>query len=187
MRHQIIFLLLLLLLLTSCNGPVLNSDPGATPASARRKTLKAGQEVPPFSLPDQKGYAVSSAELTGGRGSILLFVPPDESTATPASYNWVRNNRQVFTSRGIELLLVAPQAPEVNTAIAERETLTNRFLSDRGLREHLGLAPTGPWVFVIGSNGYIQMSQAGLPSGADVVFAADSLQYQKNDSIFTPF
>jgi len=149
--------------------------------------------VPRFELLDQNGNAVSAEELTTGKGSVLLFIPSPSKPAARPAISWVRKNQSFLSQQGLEVLLVTPQGVEANRGLSEREDLRLALLADpaswvaRGFGVADDEAPSRPWTFVLGSNGRIQVAEAGLPSASDLVVAARTLPGAERESIFMPF
>lgn len=204
------FLLLLAAITSSCKkggGPLIRMDDAAdappppasvAPANAslrpRTSRLGTGEAVPPFTLSDQKGALVSSAELISSKGAVLIFVPPDELPASRPAYDWARRYASLMKSRGVELLLVTPERVNKAGAIAERENLHAAVLSDPaswvarafGVYTRQAGEVTSPATFVLGSDGRIQLSTNGLPQPEQALMAAETLPGKREKSYFLP-
>lgn len=196
------------LLLTACKGPILVDDDAPqriqVPAGVsednamlqpRKSPLSVGAPPPNFLLSDQKGALVSAGELTSGKGSVVIFVPPDSDPAARPAYSWAKQNQNILGSRGLEVLLVTPHNSAINSQIAEREGLRLALLSDPSswVGRAFGVVPRGqpaprrPFTFVLGSNGLIQLSAGGLPTASDPIMAAETLPGKHEESLFSPF
>ena len=191
----------------ACSGPILRTDPPPTPPpvgvseanrsiAPRTSPLSVGGRVPAFELMDQNSVPVSAGELmTGGRGSLLLFLPADGDAAARPAYDWARRNMSFLRQQRIELVLVVPHGVEDNARLAQREELRLAVLADPhgwvmrgfGVVPQGAAAPRSPHAMLIASDGRVHLSEAGLPSPSDAVVAAETRPGQQRDSIFQLF
>lgn len=185
-----------------CSGPIQTEGPqprapeivSSVNASLkpRRRPLSVGDHFPPFELADQKGVPVTDGELTTGKGSVLIFLPPESSPAGRPVFDWVRRHKSFLDQHRIEVLLVTPHSINANAAAAQREDLRLAFLSDPaswvarafGAVPETASAPGRPHVFLLGSNGRIQYASTALPSPSELLVAAETLPGQPRDSLF---
>jgi peroxiredoxin len=182
-----------------CRPGVLNSDgPSAQPtetgampiARPRSSPLKVSDTAPEFEARDQQDRSVTSVELTSGKGSAILFVPPDGSAAARPSFQWARRQHLLLQQRGIELLLVVPESPAQAAAIAAREDLRLALLSDPAghIARAFGTVPKGArsparsHLFFVGGDGRIHYSESGTGDAAQLILAAESLPGARRQS-----
>jgi len=179
-----------LALAAACSGPLVSdpaADPGLqgaptgsgpAPAKPRRSPIEVGDAVPRMTWFDQAGRPVSTTELTTGGDAILVFHPGDSAPETRPVYEWVRRNREAFAGRKCETLLVSPDDPPLNAAVATRETLRCGVLHDRngwGARAFGFLAPNRPgpmdgvWTVIVGREDRVLAVQRGLMEQTDVI------------------
>jgi len=183
-----------------CSGPLIvdsDSMPAAAPPSSpgapvlrpRESPIAVGDTIPPFLLMDQAGVGVSAAELSAAKGSVLVFVPRDDSPGSRPAYEWARRHKGFLSQQGIEMVLATPGSGDANARIASREELRLAVLSDPGSRlaRAFGIGGDGPWTFVLGKNGRIQLATPGLPAVEQVVMAAETLPGKEKDGFFSPF
>ncbi len=177
--------------LAGCGGALV-SDPSAVPtkypsvgvrqenleAKPRKAPLQAGEAVPLLVLEDQKGYLVSTRELTTGGDALLIFHGGARSPEARPVYDWVRENLTMADSRDCEILLVGPDLPETNEKVAAAEELKIGILCDPsgwGARAFglLGRADStqveGIWSVVIGREGRVLEVRRGLYDVSDLV------------------
>lgn len=177
---------LALLAAVGCSGPLV-TDPdyvpgGNVPAGVdgrnaglkpRRAPIRVGEPVPAFVLADQYGTPVTSGELMAAGDALIVFLPVRGGASRPVA-PWVREHRDRLARRNCELLLVTAGTPEENAVFAAREELRVAVLSDPGawvMRAHgvLGVndgtnaaALDRPWTVIIGGEGRVLASEAGL-------------------------
>lgn len=192
----------LLSVIAGCSGPIQTEGPrpqapeivsssNAT-LTPKRRPLAVGDVIPQFELVDQKGIPVGDGELTAGKGSILIFLPPEPSGASRPVFEWVRRHRSFLEQQRLEVLLVTPHSVNANAAASARENLRVAFLSDPaswvarafGAVPETSSAPVRPQIFLLGSNGRIQYAGGALPAPSDLLMAAETLPGQPRDSVF---
>ena len=105
--------------------------------------LKAGDPFPAWSLKDQAGLAVSSADLAG-KTYLLWFYPKAMTPGCTAEGRGLRDQIDAFRGKGVEIFGVSFDDPVANAAFAEAEGFPFRLLSDqtRQLAVQVGAAET---------------------------------------------
>jgi thioredoxin-dependent peroxiredoxin len=93
--------------------------------------LKAGDEAPPFSLPDQDGNTVNLADFRG-RKVVLFFYPKDDTSGCTAQACDLRNNAAAFAARGAVILGVSPDDTKSHRKFADKYALPFTLLADVG-------------------------------------------------------
>lgn len=89
----------------------------------------AGDRFPAWSLPDQHGAVVSSADLAGS-SYVLWFYPKAMTPGCTAEGNAFRDRYASFSERGVEVFGVSFDPPKQNAAFAENQGFPYRLLSD---------------------------------------------------------
>ncbi len=184
------------LLLASCGGRGLDSDPEMTArqqsrypvegvdannlrARPRNSPVRLGDDAPVLVLADQQGNAVSTREASSGRDVMFIFFPGHDDPQARPVYEWVNRNRQQMANRQIEILLVtATDLPERNAYVAEQHSLGVGILHDPsgwGART-FGLLDarnstnvTQVWSVVVGRGGQVIESRPGFYEFSEVL------------------
>ncbi|WP_392560699.1 thioredoxin-dependent thiol peroxidase [Orbus mooreae] len=91
--------------------------------------LNAGDEAPPFSLPDQDGEEISSKDYKGQR--ILIYFYPKAMTpgCTVQACN-LRDNFDELKKYDVAIIGISTDKPEKLSRFAEKELLNFTLLSD---------------------------------------------------------
>ncbi len=103
--------------------------------------LKVGDPFPAWSLPDNAGATVSSADLAG-KTYLLWFYPKAMTPGCTAEGRGLRDDFAEFRKHGVEVLGVSFDDPTTNAAFVQAESFPFRLLSDqsRQLAVHVGAA-----------------------------------------------
>lgn len=126
--------------------------------------LKVGDKIPSFSLKDQKGNTISKEDLVGVSNLVLYFYPKDDKPGCTKEACAFRDEFEVFTDLGANVVGVSADSPESHAKFAEKYNLPFTLLSDEKneLRKAfgvkgilLGLIP-GRVTFIIDKEGIIQ-------------------------------
>ena len=125
-------------------------------------TISEGQTVPEFSLSDQDGATVTSAQLRGG-WAVVYFYPKDDTPGCTAESCSFRDNFEAFTDAGAKVIGISSDAVESHKAFAQKHTLPFTLLADTdsvvrkqfGVSKTLGLLP-GRVTYVIDPNGIVR-------------------------------
>lgn len=125
--------------------------------------LAVGDTFPAWTLPDQTGAPVSSADLAG-KPYLMWFYPKAMTPGCTTEGRGLRDQAAAFTARGIEILGVSFDAPAANAAFVQAEAFPFRLLSDerRALAAQVGAAdgPTAPVArrvsYLVGPDGKVQ-------------------------------
>jgi thioredoxin-dependent peroxiredoxin len=92
--------------------------------------LKVGDPFPVWTMPDQTGSAVSSADL-GGKTYLLWFYPKAMTPGCTAEGRGLRDEVEAFRKQGVEILGVSFDEPATNEAFMKAEGFPFRLLSDQ--------------------------------------------------------
>lgn len=187
-----ILMIAAIIFLGGCKGGMLNSDgpdqasvtaPVSGAPKPKSSPLQVGERAPDFEAQDQLERLVSSAELTSGKGTAILIVPPADTAAARPAYQWASRNYLLLQQRGIELALLVPESPTRASEVAAQEGLRLALLSDPG--SHIargfgtvtkgGKSPSRPHIFFVGPDSRIHYSQPGTGDSAQLLLAAESL------------
>lgn len=92
--------------------------------------LKVGDPLPSWSLTDQAGVPVSSADLAG-KTYLLWFYPKAMTPGCTAEGRGLRDQIDAFRAKGVEILGVSFDDPAANAQFAKAEGFPFRLLSDQ--------------------------------------------------------
>lgn len=127
------------------------------------QSLKVGDRVADFALPDQEGKTVSLPELLAAGCLVLYFYPNDDTPGCTAEACSFRDEHQELAEAGACVVGVSSDDVESHRRFAEKHRLPFRLLSDRGgeLRKRFGVPRTlglidGRVTYVIDSQGVVR-------------------------------
>lgn len=127
------------------------------------RSLKIGDALPEFSLPDESGEKVKRGSLLTGHPLVLFFYPMDESPICTAEVCAIRDAYEEFVDAGAVVIGVSSDSVESHKAFAQHHRLPFRLLSDSQgtLRRDLGVPKTmgvlpGRVTYVVDGKGIIQ-------------------------------
>ena len=211
MRMQRTLMVLVPVLVLAACGGALVSDPAAVPSKyptygvrpenlevePRKSPVQAGEQIPMLLLEDQKGFTVSTREVSTGSDALLIFQGGWTSPEARPVYDWVRENRTMTAGRDCEILLIGPDTPDTNAKIAAEEELKIAMLHDPSgwgarafglLNGNDATHVDGIWSVVLGREGRILAVERGLYDISDLItlLAArpDPRQYRATDMLF---
>lgn len=124
--------------------------------------VKVGDTAPDFTLTSQNGSQVSLKDFRG-KPVVLYFYPKDDTPGCTVESCAFRDQYEVFTSAGAEVIGVSGDSPESHQKFAAKYQLPFLLLSDKGnkvrdeygAKAMFGLFP-GRVTYVIDANGVIQ-------------------------------
>ncbi len=192
MRIQRTGLVLALVLALGGCGGALVTDPTAVPSKypahgvraenldvkPRKSPIAVGESVPVLFLEDQKGFLVSTREVSTGGDALLIFQGGWTSPEARPVYDWVRESRTMTEGRDCEILLVGPDLPETNEKIAASEELKVAILHDPSgwgarvfglLTGNDATRVDGIWSVVLGREGRVLAVERGLYDISDLI------------------
>ena len=125
--------------------------------------VRAGDDAPDFTLPDQRGKAVRLRELTEQKNVALYFYPKDATPGCTAEARAFRDAYDAFTAADTEVIGVSSDSVKSHERFATNERLPFLLLSDRdgavrelyGVERTLGILP-GRVTYVIGRGGVVR-------------------------------
>lgn len=95
-------------------------------------SIKIGDRIPPFSLPDQDGALVDVGLLIGNTKMVIFFYPKDDSPGCTKEACHFRDLYEVFSDAGVVLIGISGQSVESHKKFAEKYRLNYSLLSDKG-------------------------------------------------------
>lgn len=122
-----------------------------------------GDVAPDFTLPSQSGAEVRLSAYRGKRVVVLYFYPKDETAGCTAEACAFRDNYEVFTEAGAEVIGISSDSVKSHEEFAVHHRLPFVLVSDRGgavrkryqVPSTLGLLP-GRVTYVIDQQGIIR-------------------------------
>jgi len=105
---------------------------------------QVGDKAPDFTLPSQTGEPVRLSDRLSERVVVLYFYPKDETRGCTAEACAFRDNYEVFTEAGAEVIGVSSDSVGRHAAFAGNHDLPFTLLSDAGgqVRKSYGVPPT---------------------------------------------
>jgi peroxiredoxin Q/BCP len=125
--------------------------------------VQVGDKAPDFTLPSQMGDNVTLSEFFGKKNIVLYFYPKDETRGCTREACGFRDQYDVFTSLGAEVLGVSGQSVESHKSFATHHGLPFILLSDEknevrqlyGVPASMGIIP-GRVTFIIDKKGIVR-------------------------------
>lgn len=130
--------------------------------------LKAGDQAPDFSAPNEKNETVSLTDYKGKK-LVLYFYPKDDTPGCTAESCSLRDGYGAFKAKGYEILGVSPDSVKKHVKFQEKYNLPFNLLADESHavseaygvwgekkfmgRKYMGVIRT---TFVIDENGKIE-------------------------------
>jgi peroxiredoxin Q/BCP len=124
--------------------------------------VKVGDTAPDFTLPSQSGASVKLSDFRG-KSVVLYFYPKDDTPGCTKESCAFRDQYEVFTNAGAEVIGVSADSPESHQRFATKYQLPFTLLSDTGNQVRklygvpatLGLLP-GRVTYIIDQQGVVQ-------------------------------
>jgi peroxiredoxin Q/BCP len=125
--------------------------------------VKVGDKAPDFTLPSQMGDNVTLSEYFGKKSVVLYFYPKDETRGCTREACEFRDQYDVFTSLGAEVIGVSGQSVESHKSFATHHGLPFILLSDEknevrqlyGVPATMGIIP-GRVTYIIDKKGIVR-------------------------------
>jgi peroxiredoxin Q/BCP len=125
--------------------------------------VQVGDKAPDFTLPSQMGDNVTLSEFFGKKNIVLYFYPKDETRGCTREACGFRDQYDVFTGLGAEVLGVSGQSVESHKSFATHHGLPFILLSDEknevrqlyGVPASMGIIP-GRVTFIIDKKGIVR-------------------------------
>ena len=156
-RYKIFILFILILNNISCH------ENTKTPKMKSSTKLMVGDKAPLFTLPDQKGNAISLSDFIGKTRLVIYFYPKDESYGCTKEACSFRDSYEEFKEAGAEVIGISADDEDSHKGFAENHKLPFILLSDKdkkvaisyGVGKTLGILP-GRVTFIIDRQGIIR-------------------------------
>jgi peroxiredoxin Q/BCP len=94
------------------------------------KSIKTGDLIPAFSLPDQHGNLVDIGSFIGKKKLVLFFYPQDGSLNCTREACYFRDISDVFAENDAVVFGISGQSVESHREFSEKNRLTYSILSD---------------------------------------------------------
>ena len=125
--------------------------------------INVGDKAPDFMLPSQMGDNVTLSEYFGKKNIVLYFYPKDETRGCTREACEFRDQYDVFTSLGAEVLGVSSDTLESHKSFATHHGLPFLLLSDKkgevrklyGVPSTMGIIP-GRVTYIIDKKGIVR-------------------------------
>ena len=125
--------------------------------------VNVGDKAPDFTLPSQMGDNVTLSEYFGKKNVVLYFYPKDETRGCTREACEFRDQYDVFTSLGAEVLGVSSDTLESHKSFATHYGLPFLLLSDKkgevrklyGVPSSMGIIP-GRVTYIIDKKGVVR-------------------------------
>jgi peroxiredoxin Q/BCP len=131
--------------------------------TVRGQSLRVGDRVPDFTVPDQEGRAVSLDELLSSGCLVLYFYPKDDTPGCTVEACSFRDQHDELLEAGACVVGVSSDDVDSHRRFATKYGIPFRLLSDKGgkLRRRFGVPRTlglidGRVTYVIDSHGVIR-------------------------------
>ena len=142
------------------------------------KSLKVGDMIPEFSLPDQNGNIFHIRDVIGKKQRVIFFYPQDGSLYCTREACYFRDSSDVFDENDALVIGISGQSVESHKEFAEMNRLDYTLLSDKNdeVRKLFGVPPdmfgliAGRVTYVADRSGrivYIFNSQTKVQKHAD--------------------
>jgi peroxiredoxin Q/BCP len=125
--------------------------------------IQTGDRAPDFSLLDQNGSSVSLKDFQGKQAVVLYFYPKDDTPGCTVESCAFRDQYDVFTSIGAQVIGVSGDSPDSHKRFANKYNLPFILLSDQGdkVRKQYGATTAfgfipGRITYVIDTDGIVQ-------------------------------
>jgi peroxiredoxin Q/BCP len=111
-------------------------------AATLARVLEPGAPAPDFSLPDQDGNEVSTADLAGTR-TVLYFFPRADTPGCTTQACGIRDRWDEYERAGVRVIGVSPDTVDAERAFADKYDLDFTLLADE---DHAVAEQFGTWV-----------------------------------------
>ena len=139
--------------------------------NAQRKSLKAGDQVPEFSLRDQSDSLFNISDYIGKKTLVVYFYPKDESPVCTKEACSFRDSYSDFTKAGAMVVGINSGAVESHKRFQQNHQLPFTLLSDPGNKvlKLFGVKSkfmiSGRETFVIDKSGKVRFTYDSFTNG----------------------
>lgn len=122
----------------------------------KMNTLKAGDKIPEFTLPDQDGTLFNINSIMGNKKLVIYFYPKDDSPGCTKEACYFRDLFEVFKEADAEIIGISGQSVESHKKFAIKHRLSFKLLCDSGnkIRKLFGV-PTNAFGLIPGRVTYV--------------------------------
>jgi thioredoxin-dependent peroxiredoxin len=132
-------------------------------ASSRTASVEIGDPAPDFELPSQSGAQVRLSDFRGERVVVLYFYPKDNTRGCTAEACSFRDNYEVFTDAGAEVIGVSADSVTSHETFSRQYRLPFLLVTDSdgelrrryGVQNRMGVLPRRV-TFVIDRDGIVR-------------------------------
>jgi peroxiredoxin Q/BCP len=119
-------------------------------------SIKVGDKIPEFSLPDQNGVLFDIKNVPGNKKLVIYFYPKDDSPGCTKEACHFRDLFEVFNEADAVIIGISGQSVESHRKFAEKHRLSFTLLSDKGnkIRKLFGV-PTNAFGLLPGRVTYV--------------------------------
>jgi peroxiredoxin Q/BCP len=110
-------------------GRALKSSAASEASASAAAGIKIGDRAPSFVLQDQTGAMVSSETLRGS-SYLIYFYPKDDTPGCTLEACSFRDSMPRFNAKGVRVLGVSPDSPDVHARFTKKYGLPFSLLSD---------------------------------------------------------
>ncbi len=149
-----------------------------------KKRLEIGDQIPDFTLTDQNGKAVKSAELIGKQVLVIYFYPKDESMVCTKEACSFRDSNDDFIKAGARVIGINSGSVASHKSFMDHYNLPFTLLSDpeNKVLKQFGVKGafflTGRTTYVVGLDGKIAYTYSAMMEGKE--HSEQALQFVKN-------
>ena len=125
--------------------------------------INTGDQAPDFTLPNQRGESVTLSDFRDKNTVVLFFYPKDETAGCTAEVCAFRDNYEVFTEAGAEVIGISSDSVKSHDSFARHHSLPFTLVSDHGgeVRKRYGVPSTmgllpGRVTYVIDRSGVVR-------------------------------
>jgi peroxiredoxin Q/BCP len=130
----------------------------------KRSSIKAGDRLPEFELPDQDGRTVRSADIIGKGPVVIYFYPHDDTPGCTKEACAFRDAYEDFKDAGATVIGISSDTSGSHKKFAKKHRLPFTLLTDPdgkvkrafGVSDYLGILP-GRVTFVVDRTGIIRL------------------------------
>jgi len=153
-----------------------------------KNSLKIGDILPSFTLPNQDNKQTSIERLRAGNNLVLYFYPKDDTLVCTKEACGFRNNYEQFLNYNCSVVGISADSPESHLAFTKKHNLPFTLLSDvdNKVRNLLGVPQnflgllSGRYTYVIDKDGVvISIINSTLNASTHIKHSLKSLEYEQ--------
>ncbi len=137
-------------------------DTASAPTSSKKRVL-VGDQAPDLAVETQTGETINLRDLWQNKALVLFFYPKDNTLGCTKEACAFRDQYEVFSEAGAEVVGVSSDSVESHQSFAEKYRLPFKLLADKGGRlrklfgveSSLGIMP-GRVTYIIDTKGVVR-------------------------------